>query len=101
MGKFPKPRTDPFTVIYWLGVAAPVLMVAVLKFIEHSGAKQSIGVGGIALVSLTLCAVGACLSKATTKKKFLLVLVAAIVIPVELLVIAVLFLVSGGLSGTQ
>lgn len=94
-------RTRTATLVYWLGIVTPVLMVVALKLIERSGTKQSVGVGWIALVSLIVCAIGAFLSTATVKKKVMLILIAAIVIPIELLALAVLFLTSGGLSGTQ
>lgn len=99
--KMDSSRTRKALFVYWLGIALPVLMVAALTLLERAGAKSSLGVAWIALVSLAVCVVGVVIARTTTKRTVALLVLAVILIPVELLVLAVVSLMHSGLAGTQ
>jgi len=87
--------------IYWVGIIAPALMVTALKVLEHFQIKLGIGLPGIAVVSLGICVAGVCSGNMNTRQIIAMLLLAICAIPVEILLLGVLFLITGGLSGTQ
>jgi len=87
--------------IYWAGITAPLPMVIALKVIEHFRIKPGIGIPGIALVSLAICVAGVCSGNTNTRQRIAMFLLAVCAIPVELLLLGFLFILSGGLNGTQ
>lgn len=94
-------RTRTAMVVYWLGVALPVLMEVALRLAERAGAKPSIGVAWIALASFAVSVLGVVIARATLKRTLALLACAVVIIPIEYLVLGVFFLTRSGLSGTQ
>jgi hypothetical protein len=95
-------RTKLAPAVYILGLAGPALLVGVLALAERVGLHLGVGGGLIALLSFGACIIGAALmQRATVWKKLILVLVALVAIPLEMLALGIVFVVTNGLTGTQ
>ena len=88
-------------ILYGKGLISPLLIVLMIKLLERFGIKATLGIGWILLVGYAICFAGLFLQSAGFKLRLVLALAAVIVIPLQLLVLGVLFLAKGGLTGTQ
>jgi len=94
-------RTNVATAVYVLGLAGPGLLVAGLTLLERAGLHLGMGAGLIVVLSVGACVTGAVLQPTTTWKKWVLVLMALVAIPLEILALGAVFLMRDGLAGTQ
>ncbi len=94
-------RTKIATAVYVLGLIGPALLVGVLTLVERTGIHLGVGGGLIALLSFGVCIIGVGMQRAPFGRKLVLLLIALLAIPIEILALGAVFLVSNGLAGTQ
>lgn len=94
-------RTKRLLLVYWLGIVLPVLVETALMLGERAGAKLSLGAAWIAIGSFAVCVIGAVLARTKIEKAVVLLAFAAIIIPVEYLILGAFLLTRNGLTGTQ
>jgi cytosine/uracil/thiamine/allantoin permease len=94
-------RTKVAATVYVVGLAGLVLLVGVLTLVEHAGLHLGVGFGLIAPASFGTCIIGAVLQRATVWRKLVLILVALVAIPLEILAMGAVSLMMYGLEGIQ
>lgn len=93
-----------WVLVYCSGIISPVVMELLFLLLEKTGSGAVVGRIGIAwtaLLGFALCLAGIWLSQVSVKKRFLLLVVALLAIPVEFLGLGLLFLLKEGLAGIQ
>jgi len=93
-------QTKISNLVFAIGLAGPLLAL-VMDRLAVGRAGPSPGGATISILSFTCCLFGALIRSATVRQKLAMLLLAMVIIPFEILLLGVILLLTGGLTGTQ